>query len=193
MNPNPKTKNPWDEVGDEEARQAILDVPTHYSMTFPEQLTQALTFPVEPLGALNRAANTTFNVPVGWSAGPIDMSKLRRAMAIVTGGGSSTAAGCTLNGGWFAGNTTNTLQTFTGAAWTWAQTGATINVANTLAPFICTSEIRADQMPAGTRYLAFVLNNNCAAVFDCILLAGDAAYMPASQYNNTVILGQSVS
>lgn len=185
--------SPWDEITDDEARLVIMEVPAHGITTFPEQMTQALAFPVEPLGALNRAANTTFNVPVGWSIGAIDMSRLYRAMVVVTGGGSSTGAGCTLNGGWFAGNTTNSLQTYTGAAWTWTQTGATINVANTLTAFHCTSEIRADQMPSNTRYLAFVLNNNCATVFDCVAVCAGGAYRPSSQFNNTAILGQSVT
>jgi hypothetical protein len=187
-------RHPDDPWGDEEERLAVLQVPTHGVVTFPEQLTQALAWPVADLPALNRAANTTFNVPVGWAMGPIDMSRVYRVLAKATFG-SGTGALCTATGAFFAGNTTNTLQTFTGAAWTWTQVtaGATMNVANIANVTICTAEIRADQLPSGTRYLAFVINNQSACTFSAEMIAAGGAYRPTSQFNNTVNLGQSVT
>ena len=187
-------RHPDDPWTDEQERLAIKEVPAHGVVTFPEQLTQALAWPVQDLPPLNRAANTTFNVPVGWSMGPIDMSRVYRALAKVSV--AAGTAGCTVTGAFFAGNTTNTLQTYTGAAWTWTQVtaGATINVASpNAAQTICTAEIRADQLPTGTRYLAFVINNQCACTFAAEIICAGGAFRPTSQYNNTVALGQSVT
>lgn len=191
----PTARHPDDPWGDEEERMAILQVPAHGIVTFPERLTEALAWPAADLPPLTRAANTTFNVPNGWSMGPVDMSRVYRAMAKVAVGSGSSLSGCTIVGAFFAGNTTNTLQTYTGAAWTWTQvtSGATINIANSNTATICTAEIRADQLPAGTRYLAFVINNQSSTVFGAEIICAGGAYRPTSQFNCTSVLGQSVT
>lgn len=190
--PSQAHRNPRDPWTDEDERQAILQTPVHGSVTFPEQLTQALTWPSQDLVALTRAANTTFN-QAGWVVGPINMRSVYRALAKVTTG-SGTAA-CTVVGAFFAGNTTNSLQTVTGAAWTWAQvtSGATINIANSATPTVCTAEIRSDQLPNNTSWLLFVVNNQCSTVFSAEVICAGGAYRPSSQFNNTAILGQSVT
>lgn len=169
-----------------------MNCPAHGVVTFPEQLTQALTWPAQDLPALSRAANTAANM-TGWIVAPIDMSRVYRALAKITVG-SGTAL-CTTTGQFFAGNTTNSLQTVTGAAWTWAAVSgaATMNIANSATPTVCTAEIRADQLPANTRWLALVISNQCSTVFSAEVICAGGAYRPSSQYNNTAILGQSVT
>ncbi len=193
--PAATARHPDDPWGEDDDRLAILDLPTHGVVTFPEQMTEMLAWPAADLPPLTRALNTTFNVPNGWSIGPIDMSKVYRAMAKVSVGSGSSLSGCTIVGAFFAGNTTNTLQTYTGAAWTWTQVtaAATINIANSNTATICTAEIRADQLPTGTRYLAFVINNQSSTVFAAEVICAGGAYRPTSQYNCTSVLRQAVS
>lgn len=190
---NPGKPTRVEREGDEVVRRALLDLPTHHSMTFPEQLTQALSWPSQDLVALNRAANTTF-CAAGWVVGPINTRNFYRLLAKVTAG-SSTGTACTIVGAFFAGNTSNSLQAVTGAAWTWAQvtTGATINIANSATPTVCTAEIRADQFPSNTQWALFVINNQCASAFSAEVICAEGAYRPSSQFNNTAILGQSVT
>lgn len=192
-NPSQAQRHPEDPWTDDDERRAILDVPYHGAMTFPEQLSQALAWPSNDLPALNRAANTTFNA-AGWVVGPINMSRVYRALAKVTNG-NGTGVGCTVVGAFFAGNTTNSLQAVTGAAWTWAQVtaGATINIANSAGVAVCTAEIRADQLPANTSWLMFVVNNQCACTFSVEVICAGGAYRPTFQYNCTSVLGQSIT
>ena len=146
---------------------------------FVQQLSQRLGFPCSPLNPANRAGNTNTNVN-GWVVGPMDMNFYRRAMGMLNVGAILGAgAPNTCNVQFLAGNTSNTLQAITGAAWNWATItngpSASISGNNNFA----TLEIRADQMPANSRYLALLINNNSATFFDAILFGADACYEPA--------------
>ena len=193
-NPTPmRERHPGDPWGDDEERRAILTVPAHGIVTFPEQLTQALAWPAQDLPPLNRAANTNTNATGGWLVGAVDMSRVYRAIAKLSIG-AGTAANY-VNAFFIAGNTTNSLQTITGAAWTWAAiaNAATMNITNSLNTAQCTAEIRSDQLPANCRYLALQINNQCAQLFTAEIICAGGAYRPTSQYNCTATLGQSVT
>lgn len=167
----------------------IKAVPKHYSSTFVEQLTQALSWPIPDLPPLNRAANTAVNA-TGWIVGPVNMGLFKRAMGKVFTGAGTATFNTTIQ--FLAGNTTNSLQAATGAAWTWTTiTSGPVVILNSTASS-ATLEIRADQMTAATNYLALLVNNNCAQLFAAELIASQPAYSPASQYTNTSALVQTV-
>lgn len=139
---------------------------------FTEQLTQALSIPATPLLPDNRANNAT-----PYAVGPIDMSQFKRVMAIVNVGvltGSATVTAyfqaCTVSNGTFANITgANNLTVL-------------VNTTETL-------EMRADQLPAGNRYLQLaVLIAANSAFTAATVLGGEAPYKPADQYDvaNTV-------
>jgi len=148
-------------------------------MPFTEQLSQQLAIACAPLAPANRAGNTNTNVN-GWVAGPIDMAIYRRAFGMLNVGAMLGAgAANTCNVAFLAGNTSNTIQAITGAAWNWQTITNGANVSISTNNNFATIEIRADQMPAGQRYLALLINNQSACFFDAWLLAGEACYEPA--------------
>jgi hypothetical protein len=157
---------------------------------FTEQLTQGLTWPAQDLPPLNRALNTAGNI-TGWIVGPVHMNTLKRAMGKLLCGAGTTNFNTGIS--FLAGNTSNSLQAATGAAWTWVTitSGPQINVVGPTANS-ATIEMRKDQMPAGTDWLALLVNNNCASLFAAEMICSQADYHPASQYNNTAALQQQV-
>jgi hypothetical protein len=156
-------------------------------MPFTEQLSQQLGFPCLPLPPVNRAGNTNTNVN-GWVVGPLDMSIYRRAMGFMNVGamlGAGAANTCCCQ--WLAGNTTNSLQAITSAAWAWQTVTNGANVSISTNNNFATIEIRADQLPNNQRYLALLINNQSACFFDAILVGGEACYEPAGIGNISVV------
>lgn len=158
-----------------------------------EQLSQQLTIPCLPLAPANRAGNTAVNI-TGWIAGPLDMSVVGRAMGMMNVGailGAGAANTCCCQ--FLAGNTTNTLQAITGAAWSWATITNGANVSVSTNNNFATIEIRRDQMPANSRYLALLINNQSACFFDGILFGSvDSGYHPGGIGNIAVTLNSGV-
>lgn len=165
---------------------------------FTQQMSQALGITCAPLPPVNRAGNTNTNIN-GWVVGPLDMSKYRRAFGVMNVGAILGAgAPNTANVQFLAGNTTNSLQAVTGAAWSWATitNGPSVSVASN--NNMATIEIRADQMPAASRYLALLINNNSATFFSAELFGGEAVYSPGgigsgNQLNTVQGLTQAVA
>ncbi len=159
---------------------------------FTEQLTQCLAWPIGDLPPLNRASNTATNSS-GWIVGPIDMSRFRRVMGRASTGvivGASCTCVLTFLYG-SAGNAQSLGNVSDTGNWAQITSGPSVTLnANTAG----TIEIRADQMPANSRYLALLVNNNSAALFQAEVLGAATHYSPASQYNaNTTFLLQAVS
>ncbi|MDE2102047.1 MAG: hypothetical protein KGL39_32675 [Patescibacteria group bacterium] len=174
---------------DDECSRLIKLVPPHHSVTQPEQMTQFLAWPAQDLPPLNRAANTAAN-QTGWAVGPVNMSLFYRAMGKLSCGAGT--AGCTTNCQFFAGNTSNSLQAITGAAWNWqAVPSGPIQTVTSTAGQV-TIEMRSDQMPKNTNYLLMVVANQCAQLFDAQIICAGGAYRPSSQYNCTATLTQQV-
>lgn len=153
---------------------------------FTEQLSQGLGIMCAPLAPANRAGNTATNI-TGWVAGPLDMGIFRRAWGVVNVGAILGAgASNTVNAQFLAGSLTNTSQVTNvlAAGWTWNTITNGANVSISTNNNFATIEIRADQLPAGTRYLALLVNNNSAAFFDGWLLGGQCAYSPGGVGNS---------
>lgn len=144
---------------------------------FTETLTQALSLPADPLVPTNQSNNAT-----PYTVGPVDMSKFKRVMAIVTTGvltGSANVAAyfqtCSISNGTFANISGGNTLTLT-----------TNNKTGTL-------EIRADQITAGDRYLQLaVLVSANAALCAAYVLGGEANYKPASQFDDSDISSRLV-
>jgi hypothetical protein len=146
---------------------------------FTEQLTQSLAV-MGQLPSSNHASNTDASV-----AG-IDMSNLRRLITYLDVG--VIAAG-------------GTLQLFYKSSANANMAGST-NLGNAATPSIlnCNTsnrveslEIRADQLPAGHRYVQPVLITGTAtANVGMIVLGGESAYRPASQFGTANVLDQGV-
>lgn len=152
---------------------------------FTETMTQALAIPAADLPPLNRAANTATNSS-GWIVGGVDMLKFRRVLGKVSTG-VIVGSNCTCVLTFLASNTSNTLDT---GNWAQVSSGPSVTLNANMAGTI---EIRADQLPQGKRYVALLINNNCAALFQAELLCGEASYKPASDNNiNTTLLQQAV-
>lgn len=133
-----------------------------------EQITQATTFATPPFYPANQASNAT-----PYRSGALDMSVVRRAIGVasagvIASGGDITLVfqACLTSGGTFTNVTSGAT--------------VTLNTSNTMG----TIEMRADQLPANTRYvkLACYVNGN-AAFGAAFLLGQDCAYKPGSQYN----------
>ena len=137
---------------------------------FTEQLSEKLAI-VALIPPSNHAANTD-NTLAG-----IDMSKFRRLLAI----GQIGVLNANVQGYWEASAQSN-MNVVTNVA---ASIPVTANVANRA----FTMEVRADQLPANTRYVrpVFIVNTG-ASFFGVIVLGGEAAYKPSAQYDlaNTV-------
>lgn len=131
---------------------------------FTEQLTQQL--------AIVDRLNLTNNDNTNTNSGGVDMSKFRRAMFIIYNlGGTGT-----INGRLQASAQAN-FNAVTNI------TGSNLTATNT-ANLVSTVEVRADQLPAGTRYVRLQLTGSAAAVnFAMVALGGECSYKPANQYN----------
>jgi len=150
-----------------------------------ETMTQSFAIP-KALPPANYGANAVANA-AGLVTGALDMGILRRAMGIVNVG-VTVGASCTVTATFLASNSSNTLCT---GLWTAITNGPSIApTANTIG----TVEIRADQMPSGTRYLMLLCNPICASFFGATLVGDVSAYKPASTYSaNTSFLTQNTS
>ncbi len=146
---------------------------------FTEQLPQALAV-VGAAPPSNHAANTDTQI-----AG-IDLRALRRLITFCNIGTGITnvqlfyysSANANMAGSTNLGNAAGfTVQMLT---------GTTANRVESL-------EIRADQLPAGHRYVQPVfLTQTTTANFGAICLAADSSYMPASQFNVANVLDQAL-
>lgn len=134
-----------------------------------ETITQATAFAGLGLSPQNAGSNTT----PGYTSGVMDMSKLRRALAVAqvgvltgTANGILVFQACSASDG--------TFTNVSGGA------SVTLSSSNTMG----TIEIRADQLPANTRYLrsALYVNNN-SAFASMFMIGQESAYKPGSQYN----------
>jgi hypothetical protein len=146
---------------------------------FTEQLTQALS-PQATLPPANYAAATkNILTPAG---NGVDMSVFRRVITFfnvgVVGGGN--------------------VQAYYQAS-AQANMNVVVNVATTIPLTFNTSnrleslEVRADQLPAGTRYVNPVaIINTGPCNLDCEVLGGESSYKPANQYNTANVLDQGV-
>jgi hypothetical protein len=137
---------------------------------FTETQSEALAF-VGKIDPSNHAANTDNTI-----AG-IDMSRFKRLIAI----GQIGVLNANVQGYWEASAQAN-MNVVTNVANT---IPVTANVANRA----IIMEVRADQLPANTRYVrpVFIVNTG-ASFFGAVVLGCDANYKPASQFDlaNTV-------
>ncbi len=141
------------------------------AIPFTEQLTQALAIPVNSTPPSNASAGTA-------NTGPIDMLKFQRAMAHVICGAAGANANCT---SYLLGSNTSN-GTFTNISG--APTFTFLNTTGTYAEG--TLEIRADQMPAGNRYLQLqtvVLTN--AVNYSASLYGYMSSWAPTNQYDSS--------
>jgi hypothetical protein len=139
-----------------------------------EQLSQGLSIAaqISPQALSNASVN---------SGNGIDMSKFRRAMAVVqvgAGGGNITAKlqAAATSGGTFndvAGSTITAITTTTKQA---------------------TIEIRDDEMPAGTQWLRLVITENNVASTQVagVLLGGEGDWKPASKQDPASVVQRLV-
>ncbi len=140
---------------------------------FTETLTERWAI-VGQIPPSNHTANTDSSI-----AG-IDMSVLRRLITILDMGvGFGASANAQL---FYRASAQANMNVTTNVA---ASIPLTVNTNNRIA----TVEVRADQLPAGTRYVQPVLIINTAAANIGVIVIGDeAGYRPGSQYTtaNTV-------
>lgn len=144
-------------------------------MSFTEQLTQGLAI----ADVINRTNNDNTNTN---SAG-IDMSRGRRALYIIINSGGTGTIDGRLQAA--ANSNFNVVSNIT---------GSNLNQTNTVNG-VQTVEVRADQLPAGTRYVRLQLTGSAAAVnVQAIGFLGEASFKPASQFNlnSATLLGQVV-
>ena len=144
---------------------------------FTEQLTQSLAV----LGQLpfsNHATNTGDNSIAG-----IDMSVIRRLITIADVGVCSATGNYQL---YYAASANSNMAGPVNVAASVPLTGNTSNRVSTL-------EVRADQLPAGTRYVQPVLIVNTATInIGLIVLGGESGYKPANQFNKVNVADQQV-
>lgn len=156
-------------------------------MAFTESITQRTGFPAADLPPLNRASNTNnTNIASCWFVGPLDMSIFRRAFGKISTG-VVVGASCTISAYFMASANSNTSNT---TSWTQVAGGPSVTIN---ANMMGTIEMRTDQMPSGSRYLALLVNNQCASLFQAELFGQDSDQKPASNQNlNTTTLIQAV-
>jgi hypothetical protein len=148
---------------------------------FTEQLTQSLAV-VGQIPSSNHAANTDRSV-----AG-IDMSVIRRLLSVLDVGVVGGSANIQL---WYesSANANMAGSTNLGNASGFSVQLLTCNTNNR----VDTLEIRADQLPAGHRYVRPVVQVNTAASnVGLIALGGEASYKPANQFNVANTLDQGL-
>ncbi len=165
-------------------------------MLFTEQLVQALAV----VGHTPAGPQTSGTVYV---SSPVDMAVFRRAIALVDMGAmnSATASGTSTTGTtpigtvvlqWFAANnvqftTTGTATSGAPSNTTTAAATATLIVGSTGATRVEKFEIRADQLPAGTRWAQLQISVSSASVpiFGVVILGALAGYSPGNQFEAT--------
>lgn len=141
-------------------------------VAFTEQLTEKLAV-LGYIAPSNHTNNTDTTV-----AG-IDMSTIRRLITYLQVGVLGSSANVQL---YYQASANSNMTGTTNVASAIPITGNTNGRIESL-------EVRADQLPSGTRYVQPVLIVNTAASFvSMIVLGSDAEYSPANQYNiaNTV-------
>ncbi len=144
---------------------------------FTEQLTESLAV-VGQLPCSNHATNTGDNTIAG-----IDMSIFRRLITYLDVGVVNTGAN---------------IQLYYQAS-AKANMASPVNVASAIPLTANTSnrieslEVRADQLPAGTRYVQPILIVNTSQVnVGMLCLGGESAYKPASKYGVANVLDQGL-
>jgi hypothetical protein len=138
---------------------------------FTEQLSQQLS--IQGVVMSTNHANGNDNTITA-----VDMSRFRRVMAIAEMGVTTGA-----------GNIQVTFQGSNTSGGTYANTGSTLLLSGNNAG-IGTLEIRADQMPAGNRYLQVGLIVNSGPAFCSVfLLGGQSSYSPANQFDAANVSG----
>lgn len=150
---------------------------------FTEQLTQALAV-MGQMPSSNLATNATAYT-IGASQGAnnsangFDMSTVRRLIAYLDVG--VVGASANLQAYYQASANAN----MSGATNVASSIPVTTNTSNTVSSL----EVRADQLPSGTRYVTLqLLVNTAASNVGAIVLGGEAAYKPANQFNTTNLL-----
>lgn len=143
---------------------------------FTEQLTQKLCV-IGAIPPTNHAAATDY------SCAAADMSKFTRVIAYYNLG--TAGASANMQGYFIASANANMVGNTNVAA------AVPLTSNNNTANRVESLELRADQMPAGTRYCLPVLLVNTAALFSDCLFLGEATYHPASQFNTTNVLDQA--
>jgi hypothetical protein len=143
-----------------------------------EQLTEALSIPVQPLYAESATFDNTNALTVPPSGDGVDMRSFRRILGIVAlGVGAPNNGTAKIYGYWTGSNTNNgTYTAFT------TNTNISLNTNNSMG----TLELRADQLPAGNRFVKLnVLVPVANANLSAMILAGAAADKPASSFDFT--------
>lgn len=132
--------------------------------------------------ASNHASNTDTSV-----AG-IDMRALRRLITFLDIGVINTSG--TLSLFYYSSANANMVgSTNLGNSNTFTTNILNCNTSNRIESL----EIRADQLPAGHRYVQpVVVTGTTTANFGLIALGGEAAYKPANQFNVTNVLDQGL-
>lgn len=150
-------------------------------------LTQQLGFNAADLPALSRASNTANNSS-GWIVGPVDMSLFKRVMGKASFSGTQ-GAGCTATISFLCANTSNTSCC---GSWLPVTGGPSLSVTANTFPSLAI-EMRSEQMNAGTRYLALLVQNQCTVVFNAEVICDSGVQLPVSNNNvNTTFLVTSV-
>lgn len=159
---------------------------------FTQQVSQECGIACAPLSPQNYAVNTNTNINA-WTSAPLDMLMYKRAfgllnVGVIVGAGAAN----TVNAAFLAGNTSNTLQAVTGAAWNWATIsgGPTLSFSGNIN--FGTLEMRSDQLPSGQRYLAMIVSNIQAAFFDAWLLGFASEYKPGGKGSIANVLNSGV-
>ncbi len=154
-----------------------------------EQMTQELSVACAPLFPASVTFDNTNAVVVpGSGVDAIDMLKFGRIMGIVSLGVGTPNNGTAKIYAWWTGTATNNgaLVAFT------TNTNGTLNTNNTT----LTMELRADQLPAGNRYVKLnILVPVANAIVGANILGEAGPYKPASAFDyttNTTLLSRIV-
>ncbi len=146
------------------------------SQPFTEQLTQSLAI-MGRIPPTNHTTNTDTTV-----AG-IDMSVIRRLLTVVNIGVLGTNSNIQI---YYQASATANMASPTNVASAIPITGSTANRIETL-------EVRADQLPANTRYVQPVIIVNANSSFLSVeCFGGCSAYSPANQFNLANTVDQAV-
>lgn len=133
---------------------------------FTEQLSESLSIQ-GAISPSNHTNNTDATLP------GVDMSLFKRLMAIINIG---VLGGTNVQAYWRASANSNMNVT--------TNVAASIPLVASTANKVETMEVRADQLPAGTRYCQLVVITNTAGTFvDVVVLGGESAYKPAKNYD----------
>jgi len=152
-------------------------------MAFTEQLTQALAILGQLPGANQAVATYTVGAGTGNATNGVDMRAIRRLQAVFDVG--IVGASANIQAYFQASANLNMAGPLNVAA----SIPLTFNTTNRVE----TLEVRADQLPAGTRYVTCqVVVNTAASNVGVILQGGESAYKPASQFGTVGVLDQGI-